>query len=67
MSIPNCPYCGKKMMIERVSWDDGCSAWSAIHENEEEGERCGHEFARFRSKKEAETNYKLACYYAEEC
>ena len=66
MSIPNCPYCGKKMMIERVCWDDGISAYTALHENEEDGEACGHEFACFRTYKEAETNYKLAIYYAEE-
>lgn len=64
MSIPNCPFCGKKMIIERVDLGGGSGGYTPIHEDEK---NCGKEFnGVFRTAEQAEHFYKLAVYYAEE-
>lgn len=67
MSIPNCPYCGKKMMIGRVDIG-GCSCpFTILHENDEDGETCGKQFdGYFRTAEQAEVCYKRAIYYMED-
>lgn len=67
MSIPDCPYCGKPMYIGFVSTGGGDGGWSAIHETEDEDDfftfiderGCGVEFNLYRTRKEAEDNYKF--------
>ena len=65
MSIPNCPYCGKKMMVDRIDLGGGVCGYAPIHENEEEA--CGREFdGVFRTAEQAEIFWKRAVYYSEE-
>ena len=46
MSILNCPYCGKNMMIGRVDLGGGDSESALIHESEEDADDCNAVFYR---------------------
>lgn len=66
MSIPNCPYCGKKIIIGCVDLGGGNGGYAPVHENEEDGEACGMATVTFRTAEQAEIFFKKAVYYAED-